>query len=111
MGQDSLVSSVDVSIEVEADGGCVVKLQTSTWGLNVRASAAEFMRLAMIRQADWNSRESLTVGESVGARAFWSSDGQSAIVAIGSDDETWDAAFTVPVLVVDEIVRLAASHV
>jgi hypothetical protein len=71
---------------------------------------AEFMRLATIRQADWNSREPLTVGESVGARAFWSSDGHTATVAIGNDDETWDAAFTVPVHVVEEIVRLAASH-
>jgi hypothetical protein len=105
-----VVSSVDVSIDVEADGGCVVKLQTTTWELNVRASAAEFMRLATIRQADWNSRESLTVGESVGARAFWSSDGQMATVSVGTDDETWDVAFTVPVHVVDEIVRLAASH-
>ncbi|MEQ1698775.1 MAG: hypothetical protein ABMA25_01635 [Ilumatobacteraceae bacterium] len=104
------MSSVDVSIEVEADGRCVVKLQSSTWELNVRASAAEFMRLATIRQADWNSRMSLTVGESMGAPAFWSSDGQAATVAIGTDDETWDAAFTVPVGVVDEIVRLATSH-
>lgn len=105
-----MVSSVDVSIETEADGGCVVKLQTPTWELNVRASAAEFIRLAIIRQADWNARESLAVGEAVGARTFWSSDGQMAAIAVGTDDETWDAAFTVPVDVVNEIVRLAASY-
>jgi hypothetical protein len=68
------------------------------------------MSLATICQADWNSRKSLTVGRAVGARAFWSSDGQMATVVVGTDDETWDAAFTVPVHVVDEIVRLAASH-
>ena len=79
--------------------------------LNVRASAAEFMRLATIRQADWNSSESLTVGESIGARAFWSSDGQAAIVAIGIDDETWDVAFTGPVgVVIIPLSRSAVSH-
>jgi hypothetical protein len=33
-----------------------------------------------------------------------------ATISIGDDDETWDVAFTVPVGVVDELVRAAADH-
>jgi hypothetical protein len=98
-----------MTLDVEADGRCVVKLQTPTWELNVRAPAEELMRLATIRNADWNARGSLDVGEVAGSRAFWSSDEQTATVVVGDDDETWDVAITVPLHVVDEIVRLVAA--
>jgi hypothetical protein len=104
------MTSVDVSLEVEFEGGYVVKLQTPTWELNVRCTAAELTRLGVIRQAAWDARKTLTVGESLGSRVFWSSDGQLATIAIGHDDDTWDVAFMVPVAVVDEIVRAAAGH-
>jgi hypothetical protein len=104
------MSDVDVSLEMEFEGGCVVKLQTPTWELNIRGSAAELTRLGAIRQSAWDARETLAVGESAGSRVFWSSDGQMATISIGDDDETWDLAFTVPVGVVDELVRAAADH-
>jgi hypothetical protein len=98
------VPSVDVIIEVEADGHCLVKLQTAEWELNVRATKDEFRQLAVIRDADWVSRRSISVGVVAGAPAYWSSDGRSATVVVGHDDETWDLALTMPVEVVDEVV-------
>ena len=40
---------------------------------------------------------------------FWSCEGPTASILIGSDDETWDVAVEVPVEVVDQIVELAGE--
>lgn len=40
---------------------------------------------------------------------FWSCDGPTASILIGSDDETWGVALAAPVGVVDRIVELVAD--
>jgi len=101
---------VDVSVEREVDGCLAVKLQTEACEVNVRASKSEFMRLTEIRAADWSQRRSIAAGESAGAPVFWASVDDHAALMIGHDDETWDVSVTLPLDVVDEIVREVAAQ-
>ena len=81
------------------------KLSDDCWELNVRASASEFLTLRDIRTMDWDSRRVANVGTSAGANVFWCSDGEAVTIMIGQDDETWDLALSVPVGLVDDLVR------
>ena len=54
---------------------------------------------------DWDSRTTTQVGECAGTLVFWSSDGRSATIMVGHDDETWDMAFFVPVQLIEDLVR------
>ena len=44
-----------------------------------------------------------------GSSVFWSCDGPTASILIGSDDETWDVALVVAVDVIDRIVELVGD--
>jgi hypothetical protein len=94
---------VDVSVDREADGRLLVKMQTDTWEINVRANEVELSKLSAIRAADWSQRRSIVVGESAEASVFWASSGDEATIMIGHDAETWDVAVTVPTEVVERI--------
>jgi hypothetical protein len=94
---------MDVTLEADAAGGVAVKLQGDEWEVNFQASRAELVALSGIRHADWNERRSIRAGESAGAPVFWASGGNDATLMIGSDDETWDVAITLPVAAVEEI--------
>jgi hypothetical protein len=95
-----------VRVTIETQAGHVpgkspqslLKLQTDTWEINVRARLGELVRLRDVRHADWNSRGSLAIGQSAGASVYWASSGQDdqVVILVGHDDETWDLAFTVP---------------
>ena len=89
-----------------------MKLQATTWELNIRAPAADFVRLHGIEDADWGARRSLAVGTCAEARVYWSinDDRVTATMLIGHDDETWDAAVAIPVETVHEIASLAERH-
>jgi hypothetical protein len=105
---------VDVTIEVEtSEPGelrmMLVKLQSSAWELNVRATREELLSLKGIRDAVWADRRSLHVGTSAGAPVHWSASGDTTTVMVGHDDETWDIAIEVPTASVDEIVTAAAG--
>ena len=102
------MADVVIDAEVDEDGRTVacVKINSGDWEVNVRATPLEFARLDSIRTATWASRNSIAVGRSAGALVFWSCDGPTASILIGSDDETWDVALEVPVDVVDRIVEL-----
>ncbi|MEO3854590.1 hypothetical protein [Acrocarpospora sp. B8E8] len=101
---------VDVTL-VGSDGSVVlVKLQTDTWELNIRAPVADLARLRDIRQADWDSRRSLAVGTCAGSPVFWTVSDDQAAILIGRDDETWDMGISLPIGTVDEIVRLASER-
>jgi hypothetical protein len=100
---------MDVTIDFVADGGLVVKLQSEALEVNIWASSEELLRLGGIRKADWDARASIEAGRCAGAPAFWCSDGRTATVLIGADDELWDIAATVPLNVVDQIVSAVAS--
>lgn len=94
---------VDVTVDREADGRLLVKLQTDDWEINVRANEVELAKLADIRRADWSQRRSIAVGESAEASVFWACSGDEATIMIGHDEETWDVAVTVPTEVVERI--------
>jgi hypothetical protein len=91
------------------DAGLVAKIASDAWEINVRAAAEEFVALANIRSADWESRRSIKAGRSADAPVFWAFDGKSAWILVGSDDETWDFGVAVPVSIVDELVAEARS--
>jgi hypothetical protein len=101
------VPQVDVDIALREAGEDVVnaKFSDDQWEINVRAQASEFLALREIRTMDWNSRRAAKVGTSAGAAVFWCSDGEAATIMIGHDDETWDVAISVPLGIVDDLVR------
>ena len=98
---------VDVDIGLDDSGHVLVsaKLSDDRWELNVRARASEFLTLRDIGTTDWNSRRVVKVGTSAGANVFWCSDGDAVTIMIGHDDETWDLALSVPVGLVNNLVR------
>lgn len=102
------MADVVVDAELDTDGRTVAcaKIASGDWEVNVRATPLEFAALAAIRSSTWSSRNSIAVGTSAAAPVFWSCDGTTASILIGSDDETWDVAFAIPVDVVDRIVEL-----
>lgn len=102
-----MADRIDVALDIEADGEAAVKLNSNSWELNVRASVEDLRNLGVVRRADWNTRSSLSVGHAAGAMVFWCSDGKSATVMVGFDDETWDISFELPLETVDQIVALA----
>lgn len=100
-----------ISVDVEAvhdesgEEALLAKFSDDGWELNVRAPAPEFLTLRDIRMFDWDTRRVAKVGTCAGASAFWCSDGKTATILVGHDDETWDVAVTVPVEVIDDLVR------
>ena len=94
---------MDMTFDVDVAGQVAVKLQTADWEVNFRASKADLVALIGIDAANWDERRSIRAGESAGAAVFWASDGNAATMMIGSDDETWDVAFALPVAAVTEI--------
>jgi len=96
---------VDVSLEREADGGILVKIQAPAWEVNVRASAEDLTKLADIRTADWDEGRSIHLGQPAEAPVFWACHGDEVTLMIGHDDETWDVAFLFPFAIVDAIVN------
>ena len=100
---------IDLDVETDSSGSLCAKFSSDTWEANVRASAHDFLALAGIREADWNSRASLPVGTCAGAPVFWSHERGVVSILIGNDDETWDVALTVPIALVDELVRIAGT--
>jgi hypothetical protein len=101
---------MDVTLDVDAAGGVAVKLQGDEWEVNFRASRDELMALSGIRYADWNERRSIRAGKAAGAPVFWASGGSDATLMIGSDDETWDVAITLPVAAVEDIASRGLSY-
>ena len=105
------MAEVVIEAEVDEEGRTVAcaKIANGEWEVNIRATPQEFAALSSIRTAAWASRHSIRVGRSAGAAVFWSCEGPTASILIGSDDETWDVAVEVPVEVVDQIVELAGD--
>ena len=68
-------------------------------------SGNDLLRLSEVREANWAERRSIQAGESAGARVYWASLGEQAVLMIGPDDETWDVSVSVPSDVIDAIVR------
>lgn len=102
----------DVTFDVEpGTGQTVIKLQTDTWELNIRGQLPDFVRLAQIRDADWDARRSLAIGTCAGAPVYWASSGGNVAILVGQDDETWDIAVTIPLSSVNEIATQASRMI
>ncbi|MGH3389892.1 MAG: hypothetical protein ACRDOO_13565 [Actinomadura sp.] len=102
----------DVTLN-ESTGSMVgMKLQATTWELNIWAPAADFVRLHAIKDADWAMRRPLAIGTCADANVYWTpnDDQPTVTVLIGHDGETWDAAVIVPLETVHEIASLAAAY-
>jgi hypothetical protein len=112
-GRLRLMVDVTIEAEVTAPGEppiLLVKLQSSAWELNVRATREDLLSLQGIRDAVWVDRRSLHVGTSAGAPVQWSASGDITTVMVGDDDETWDIAIQVPTAAIEDIVTAAAQQ-
>jgi len=99
-----------VSVEIDADGLCTIKIATDWYEVNIRMSATDALRLEDVVSQPW-LHGSLRLGESAGAPVHWSAreDGRISIL-VGHDDETWDVAVSVDAAVLRAILgELAAS--
>jgi hypothetical protein len=99
----------DLSID-DDDTGVLVKITSDSWELNVRGSVEEFLRLAEIRSADWNSRRSIRAGLSAGFAVWWSFDGSTAWAFVGRDDDVWDIGIAIELATVDELLAGIRAH-
>ena len=91
-----------------------VKISTSAWEFNFQATAEELAGLSSIREADWDARRCLRIGESAGAPVHWSywpsrPESQTVDILVGGDQETCDIGLGVPVATVDAIAAAAAQ--
>lgn len=103
------VQQVDVSVEIEEDGACVVKLQRGDLEVNLRGIAVDFDQLSDLESTDWERRRSIRAGRCLGSRAWWTSDRRAVSLLLGTDDENWDVAVELPLGVGDLIVRETRS--
>jgi hypothetical protein len=97
--------SVDRGLDEFDHEFVAAKFGGDSWELNVKAQATELLMLRDIRTMDWETRRSAKLGTSAGANVYWCSDGKTATIMVGHDDETWDVAVSVPVELVDDLVR------
>ena len=97
--------SIDMYVDEHGRDLVGAKFSNDTWELNVRATRSDLLGLAAIRAMDWGLRAMVHVGMCAGADVFWSSDGRIATITVGHDDETWDMAVSLPVELVDDLVR------
>jgi hypothetical protein len=103
---------VDVTVSIDVDGTCGVKLQDSAWELNIHASPGDLSKLTSIRATNWAGRRSLRIGTCAGAPVWWCEQDGNVTILVGADDEIWDAAVTVPIATVQEILTLTpGAHV
>lgn len=104
------------SVHVEADDDesgeswLLAKFSDTSWELNVRAPASDFLMLRNIRTFGWETRRAVKVGVCAGASTFWASDGETATLMVGEDDETWDVAVSLSVEVIDDLVQQVARQ-
>lgn len=94
----------DVVVDLEDDGMVAAKFSDAAWEINVRADRADFLRLSGIRDADWDARRSLKVGNSAGSHVFWARKADTVELLVGRDDETWDIGISMPLEMVDRLV-------
>jgi hypothetical protein len=88
-----------------------LKIQTDAFELNVRVRPDEVGKFEQVRSTPW-VKGSVRIGESAGSPAFWSvaDDGDYAVsVLVGTDDECWDFAVSLPPHTIDIIQREIAA--
>ncbi len=83
----------------------MVKIHDDAIEVNVPGAGEQLLLLRGIRDAQWEDRGSIRFGTSAGSPVYWCSGDGDATMMIGHDEETWDIAVTMPLAVVDDIVR------
>jgi hypothetical protein len=88
-----------------------LKIQTDAFELNVRVRPDEVGKFEQVRSTPW-AKGSVRIGESAGSPAFWSvgeNGDDSVSVLVGTDDECWDFAVSLPPDTIDVIRREIAA--
>jgi hypothetical protein len=88
-----------------------LKIQTRAFELNVRVRPDEVEKFERVRRTPW-VKGSVRIGESAGSPAFWCVGGEgeeSVSILVGSDDECWDLAVSLPPDTIDVIRREIAN--
>lgn len=98
------MENVEVNADAQLDDDNVmVTLTGESWLLNVHASPADWARLADVRSADWNRRQSIRLGTTNGSPAWWSVTEGQFTLCVGPDDETSDLVVLMPSSALDAI--------
>ena len=99
---------IDVSADFADDEGrrvIALKIQSgSGFEINIKIDEGDVSKLREIPNTDWDSRETLLIGESLGESVFWCVDDERISILIGHDDETWEIGFWIPFSMLDELV-------
>ncbi len=100
-------SRIDVSVSEARLGGGTrgfgIKIQADLFELNISMTTEEMQMLPRVRNARWDDRASLQLGETTGSPAWWSCDERYVSILVGEDDECWDFGVKLPVRVVGDI--------
>ncbi len=73
-----------------------IKISCDEWELNIWLTESDIANLKAMRPGRWADRKALQIGTMARAPVFWSMEERKLTILVGEDDETWDAAFTLP---------------
>ena len=101
--------SVTVAREADrVDSAYNIKIGLPAVEINVLVPYADLDRLKLVRTTPWISG-ALAIGTSAGETAWWAVDDEeeppTLAILVGHDDETWDIGVTLPLEVLDEVLR------
>jgi hypothetical protein len=82
-----------------------IKISSDQWELNIWLTERDIVNLKAIRPGPWADRKSLQSGTVARAPVFWSIEDGKLTILVGEDDETWDAAFTLPDTALTDILK------
>ena len=111
MSLKPLLLKTSVTVNPYSDGKGLalysLKLQTDAFELNVRIRPDEVEKFEQVRNMPW-VKGSVRIGECAGSPAFWcvGEDGDDSVsILVGTDDECWDFAVSLPPDTTDVIRR------
>jgi hypothetical protein len=98
--------SIDVTSSLSRDGSpsFTVALDAPAVEICICLSMDDCKRLAQVTKTPWDNG-SIQIGESAGAKVFWSCDSHVVNILIGDDDQTWDIGIFIPESAIEEIMR------
>ena len=82
-----------------------IKISSDEWELNIWLTESDIANLKAMRPGPWTDRRGLQIGTAARAPVFWSIEERKLTILVGEDDETWDAAFTLPDTALTEIMK------
>ena len=105
--------TVDVDYSFDGDKRYyAISLSTHTWLMLIHIPPEEVPRLSEVTSRPWD-QGALRIGDSAGASAFWSTNGEEdrdvVVIVIGQDDETWDISVAIPATTIDSILDAIKS--